>query len=145
MLPLLLLLVLFTFPQPTKVSQTKIAVTQVEERFNTALLNKDDVAFAELLAEDLVHIGFEGQSAGKAEYMSFFKHGSWQYKKYEPSSVAVKELGNSAVVTGRVDRTILIGGNETSGAFAFTHVWTKSGNRWRLTSSQLTTISTPTS
>jgi hypothetical protein len=72
------------------------------------------------LADDLVHIGFEGQTAGKADYMTFFKQGSWQYKKYEPTNVVMKELGNRAVVTGRVDRTIVIDGKEISGAFAFT-------------------------
>ena len=116
------------------------SVKQLEQQFNTALLKKDDVGFASLLADDIVHIGFEGKSAGKAEYMVFFKVGAWQYKKYEPSKVSIKLLGSAAVVTGRVDRTIVIENKETSGAFAFTHVWSKSGNRWLLTSSQLTTI-----
>jgi len=92
------------------------------------------------LADDIVHIGFEGKSAGKAEYMVFFKVGSWQYKKYEPTRVSIKLLGSAAVVTGRVDRTIVIEDKEISGGFAFTHVWSKSGSRWLLTSSQLTTI-----
>ena len=146
MLPLLVFLILVSFPQRTiSVSQTRSAVTQIEARFTTALIKKEEATFAELLANDLVHIGFEGQTAGKAEYMSFFKQGSWQYKKYEPTNLVVKDLGNTSVVTGRVDRTIVIEGKEISGAFAFTHVWTKTGNRWQLTSSQLTTIPTPTS
>ena len=116
-------------------------VKQLEQQFTTALLKKDDVTFSSLLADDIVHIGFEGKNAGKAEYMVFFKVGAWQYKKYEPSKVSIKLLGSAAVVTGRVDRTIVIEDKETSGAFAFTHVWFKSGNRWLLTSSQLTTIS----
>src|SRR5215204_1588956 len=84
------------------------SVKQLEQQFTTALVKKDDVAFAALLADDIVHIGFEGKTAGKAEYMVFFKVGAWQYKKYEPSKVSIKLLGSAAVVTGRVDRTIAI-------------------------------------
>ena len=116
------------------------SITQIEQRFNEALMKRDAAEFDLLLANDLVHINFEGQSAGKAEYMAFFRQGAWQYKKYEPSNVKVKMLGNLAVVTGRVDRVIVVNNRETTGAFAFTHVWSRIDNRWQLTSSQLTTI-----
>ncbi len=116
---------------------------EVERRFNAALLKKDDVVITELLADDLVHISFEGQAAGKTEYLAFFKQDVWRYLKYEPTNVAVKILGNVAVVTGRVDRTIVINNKETTGAFAYTNVWSRAGDRWRLTSSQRTTIPNP--
>jgi ketosteroid isomerase-like protein len=116
------------------------AVKHIEQRFTTTLLKKDADAFANLLSPDIVHIGFEGKRAGRAEYLTFFKVESWQYKKYEPSNVAIKLIGNVAIVTGRVDRTIVINSEETSGAFAFTHVWWKGGSQWTLTSSQLTNI-----
>ena len=57
--------------------------------------------------------------------MVFFKVGAWQFKKYEPTRVSIKLLGSAAVVTGRVDRTIVIEDKEISGGFAFTHVWSK--------------------
>lgn len=119
---------------------TEIAIREFEQRFTAALLKKDGIALSELLADDVVHIGFDGQIANKTEYMAFFKGGVWQYRKYEPANVAVKVLGNVAVVTGRVNRTIVINSQETTGAFAFTHVWLQTGNRWRLTSSQVSTI-----
>ena len=121
-------------------AQTTTPITAIEQRFTEALMKKDAVAFDELLAADLVHIGFEGQIADKAQYMSFFKQGSWRYLKYEPADVRSKVLGNVAVVTGRVNRTIVIDNTETTGSFAFTHVWSRTGNRWRLTSSHVTTI-----
>lgn len=139
-------LVLLSFLQGTSTAATETTektVRQVEQRFTAALLKKDDVTFGELLADDLLHISFDGQVAGKTEYMAFFKEGAWQYRKYEPSNITVKVLGNVAVVTGRVDRAIVINSQETTGAFAFTHVWVRAGNRWRLTSSQVTTVPTP--
>ena len=66
-------------------ADSKQTVTEIEKRFNSALLQKDAVALDEFLADDIVHIGFEGQLAGKAEYMAFFKRDIWQYRKYEPT------------------------------------------------------------
>jgi ketosteroid isomerase-like protein len=106
-------------------ADSKQTVMEIEKRFNSALLKKDDVALDEFLADDIVHIGFEGQFAGKAEYMAFFKRDIWQYRKYEPSNETVKVFGNVAVVTGRVDRTIVINNVVTTGGFAFTHVWAR--------------------
>jgi len=123
-------------PPPASVE----SVLQVEQRFTAALMQRDDAEFGKLLADDLVHISFEGQSAGKTEYMAFFKQGAWRYTKYEPSDVKVKVLGPTSVVTGRVNRTIIVNNKETSGAFAFTHVWSRIGDQWRLTSSQVTTV-----
>ena len=136
-------LILLSFLQGTSTTAsvaTEHTVREVEQRFTAGLLKKDAVAVDELLADDLLHISFDGQVANKAEYMAFFKEGPWQYRKYEPTNVAVKVLGNVAVVTGRVNRTIVINNNETTGAFAFTHVWSRTENRWRLTSSQVKAI-----
>ena len=115
----------------------------LEKRFATALLERDGTAVDGLLAEDLVHIGFEGQIARKAEYMSFFNQGDWRYAKYSTSDLSVKTFPDSAVVTGRVDRIIRVGGKETTGEFAFTHVWARSGDRWRISSSHVTTVARP--
>ena len=136
-------LVLLSFLQGNSTAATETTektVREVEQRFTEALLKKDAVAVDELLADDLVHISFEGQVAKKAEYLAFFREGPWQYRKYEPSAMAIKVLGNVAVVTGRVNRTIVINNNETTGTFAFTHVWSRVADRWRLTSSQVTTV-----
>ena len=130
---------------PTTSTDTAEAVKRLEERFTVALLKRDDAEFDQLLADDLIHIGFEGQIANKTEYMAFFKQGSWKYTKYEPSNVAVKLIGSVAVVTGRVQRTIFVNNKETIGAFAFTHVWSQAGDRWRLASSHVTSVPNPSS
>ena len=135
-------LILLSFLQGVP-SDSKQTVIEIEKRFNAALLKKDAVALDEFLGDDLVHIGFEGQIVGKGEYMDFFKRDIWQYRKYEPSNETVKVVGDMAVVTGRVDRTIVINNVVTTGGFAFTHVWSRTGDRWRMTSSHVTGIPDP--
>ena len=139
-LSVVLLLLSFFQPAPVSTQVTAGAVTEVEQRFAAALLKKDVVTVGDFLADDIVHIGFEGQFAGKTEYMAFFKQDIWHYRKYEPSNLTIKVFGNVAVVTGRVDRAIVINNKETVGGFAFSHVWLREENRWRMTASQVTTI-----
>ena len=136
----LILLSAWQGTQTASSSANANVVTQLEQRFTTALLKKDAVELDKLLADDLVHIGFEGQIAGKTEYMTFFKQGVWQYQKYEPTNVGIKTLGKVAVVTGVVNRKIVINNVETTGSFAFTHVWSVSAGNWRLISSQVTSV-----
>ncbi|HEX5717005.1 MAG TPA: nuclear transport factor 2 family protein [Thermoanaerobaculia bacterium] len=115
----------------------------LERRFAAAVLDRDGATVDSLLAEDLIHIGFEGQIARKVEYMSFFNDGDWRYSRYATSDLSVKVFPDSAIVTGLADRSIRVGTKETTGAFAFTHVWARAGDRWRITSSHVTTVGRP--
>jgi hypothetical protein len=115
-------------------------VRALEERWARALRERNEVAFGKLLAEDLRHVGFEGQIVGKREYMAFFKTGDWKYSEYSLVTPQVTIEACAAVVTGRVQRRIVVGGKETAGAFAFTHVWAKRGGQWQVIASQVTAL-----
>lgn len=119
---------------------SKVQILELEKEFTAALLARDEKAVGNLLDDDLIHIGFEGQIVGKTEYMTFFKMGDWRYSKYAPEGMVVKILEEGAVATGRVQRVIVVNGKETTGSFAFTHVWRKANGAWRLTSSHVTSI-----
>ena len=144
MLQLAVLLAAFVSVNPTPTTPSgHDEILALERRFTDSLLRRDHVLHDALLADDIVHIGFEGQIAAKPEYMAFFRQGDWRYTRYSTSNVAVKRLGSTAVVTGRADRAIFVNGRETVGAFVFTHVWTRYRDVWRLTSSQLTNVPPP--
>ena len=110
----------------------------LEEQWAHALRERDEAAFGKLLAEDLRHVGFEGQIVGKRDYMAFFSAGDWRYSEYSIVDPNVMSEGCAAVVTGRVQRRIVVSGKETAGVFAFTHVWAKRGGEWRVIASQVT-------
>jgi ketosteroid isomerase-like protein len=115
-------------------------VLALEEQWAGALRERDEVAFEKLLAEDLRHVGFEGQIVGKREYMAFFNTGDWRYSEYSLVAPQVTMEACAAVVTGRVQRRIVVSGKETAGAFAFTHVWAKRGGEWQVIASQVTAL-----
>jgi ketosteroid isomerase-like protein len=135
-----IILLVGLFQSPSTTHPTSKTVLEVDQRFNAAIVRKDEAEVSSMLADDLLYISFDGQMATKSEFMTFFKNGVWRYVKYEPSKVTVKVFNDVAVITGRVDRVIVIEDEETRGAFAFTRVWVRSGDRWRLTSSQVSNI-----
>ena len=113
-------------------------ILALEEQWAGALRQRNEAAFGKLLAEDLRHVGFEGQIVGKREYMAFFSTGDWRYTEYSLVGPQVTVEGCAAVVTGRVQRRIVVNGKETAGAFAFTHVWARRDGAWRVIASQVT-------
>jgi ketosteroid isomerase-like protein len=115
-------------------------VLALEERWAGALRERNEAAFGKLLAEDLRHVGFEGQIVGKREYMAFFGAGDWKYIEYSLLAPQVTVEGCAAVVTGRVQRRIVVNGKETAGAFVFTHVWARRNGEWRVIASQVTAM-----
>ena len=116
------------------------AILAMEERYKAGLLEPDEETFRDLLADDLIHIGSEGEIVDKAQYMDLFTRGKWWYKKYKPVGVRVRMYGTVGVVTGRVDRLMQANGKEIGGAFVFTHVWHSSNGAWRIASSHVTTV-----
>jgi hypothetical protein len=116
------------------------AILAMEERYKAGLLAHDEETFRELLADDLIHIGSEGEIVDKAQYMDFFTRGEWWYKKYKPVGVRVRTYGSVAVVTGRVDRILQANDEEIAGALTFTHVWRYSDAAWRVWSSHVATV-----
>ena len=115
-------------------------VLALEEQWAGALREHDEVAFGKLLADDLRHVGFEGQIVGKRQYMAFFNTGDWKYAEYSLVAPQVTIEACAAVVTGRVQRRIVVSGKETAGAFAFTHVWAKRAGQWQVIASQVTAL-----
>ena len=113
-------------------------ILALEQRWADLLLELNPEAFGKLLAEDLRHVGFEGQIVGKLEYMAFFKAGDWKYSEYSIVGPQVTVEGCTAVVTGRVQRKIVVSGKATAGQFSFTHVWARRGGEWRVIASQVT-------
>ncbi|HET9250486.1 MAG TPA: nuclear transport factor 2 family protein [Candidatus Eisenbacteria bacterium] len=123
---------------PPPQSPQAAAILALEERFKTGFLTRDEKVILGLMADDFIHIGLEGEIVDKTVYMKFFKRGKWRYEKYEPWDVKVRTYGSAAIVTGRVERLLVVEDRRDMGAFAFTHVWHHSNGAWRLVSSHVT-------
>lgn len=124
-------------------SQTDAETTLIdlEQQRCRAMMNGDTESLRELLHRDLIHVHAKGQIDG---FDTYFSTGGFNvhYKRVERSELAVRVMGDSALMTGR---QILVGVRK-NGTGTVTidsrvmQVWVKEGDRWQ----QLAFQTTPT-
>ena len=113
----------------------------LEQQRCNAMMNGDTERLRELLHRDLTHVHAKGQVDG---FDSYFSTGGFNvhYQRVERSELAVRVMGNGALMTGRQ----LLVGVRKNGTGTVTidsrvmQVWVKEGERWR----QLAFQTTPT-
>ena len=126
-----------TLSQP----DAETTLIDLEQQRCRAMMNGDTKRLRELLHPDLIHVHAKGQIDG---FDTYFSTGGFNvhYKRVERSELAVRVMGDSALMTGR---QILVGVRK-NGTGTVTidsrvmQVWVKEGDRWQ----QLAFQTTPT-
>ena len=109
---------------------------QMERDWGQAAAKNDTAAVDKFVADDWVGIDFEGKSITKAEGMADMKSGASTTQSYEIGPMKVRELGNTAVVTGSDTEKSTYKGKDSSGKYVWTDVWVMRDGRWQAVASQ---------
>lgn len=113
----------------------------LEQSFNDALLHADWKTVERIHADDLVFTNADGSVTNKSDEVGSIKSGDMKFESIEMSDVKVQDLGNGAVVTGKVVERVRYKTADLSGTYRFTDVWAKRNGRWLLVTGQETKIS----
>ena len=70
----------------------------------------------------------------KADVLRFARSGRMKFLHYQTSNVRIRLYDNAAVVTGRLQRTRSMNGQEISDDWAFTKTYVRQAGRWRVVS-----------
>jgi uncharacterized protein (TIGR02246 family) len=108
--------------------------TRLEDVWNRAHRNADAEALAALWAEDLEVVVPRMPPMSKAEALAFARTGRMRFERYETSQIKLRTYGDTAVVTGRLQRTRTVAGKETTDDWRFTKVYTRQNGAWRVVS-----------
>ncbi len=112
----------------------ELTLTEREQQRRDALIADDMMTFAELLADDLVHVHTTGIVHGKADLL---KHaGSFlQFINVERGELKIQPLGsNAAVMTGTMTNTVKrrdLDERVTVQAFV-TQIWVRAESDWKI-------------
>jgi ketosteroid isomerase-like protein len=109
---------------------------QMERDWGQAVAKNDTATVDKFMADDWVGIDFEGKSITKAEAMADMKSGASTTQSYEIGPMKVRELGNTAVVTGSDTEKSTYKGKDSSGKYVWTDVWVMRDGRWQAVASQ---------
>ena len=128
------LLVALTLAQAAQ-SADVAAVTQLETTWNEAHRNGDAAALQQLFADDMVVVVPGMKPLSKADSLAVMATGRMTFERYESSDVAVRVYGDTAVATGRIQRTrAMPDGVKREDDWRFTKVYLRSGGVWRVIS-----------
>lgn len=109
-----------------------------EQVFNQALIHGDWKTVETLMGEDLVFTDADGAVSGKSDQIGEIKSGYLRLDSIEMSEVKVQDLGNVAVVIGKLAEKGRYKDTVISDIYRFTDVWAKRNRKWMLVAGQET-------
>ena len=108
-------------------------LSRLEQVWNDAHLRGDAEALDRLWADDLV-VAVPGMPAmSKADSLAVWRSGRMKFERYQTSDVLIRLDGDSAVVTGRVQRTRLVNGRSVEDDWRFAKTYARRTGRWQAT------------
>ena len=106
----------------------------LETVWNAAHRTGDADALDRLWASDL-EVDVPGMAPmTKAEVLAFARTGRMRFERYETSQIKVRTYGDTAVVTGRLQRTRSVDNRQRADDWRFTKVYTRQAGTWRVVS-----------
>lgn len=108
----------------------------LEQKFNEALLRSDWKAVEQLYSDDVTFTNSDGSVSHKSDTIDEIKSGNTKFDSIEISDVKVQELGDVAVVTGKLFERGHYKTTDLTGTYRFTNVWAKHDGRWKLVAGQ---------
>ena len=105
---------------------------RLETTWNQAHMNGDAAALAALWSDDLEVAVPKMPVMGKQDVVAFAKSGRMKFQRYETSDLKVRIYGNAAVVTGKLQRTRTINGQQQDDNWRFTKMYVRQGGQWRV-------------
>ena len=112
----------------------KQELERLEKVWNEAHEHGDADVLQSLWADDLEVDVPKMPVMSKTEVMAFARSGRMKFLHYATSDIKIRVYGDAAVVTGRLQRTRTLNGQELSDDWRFTKVYIRHAQAWRVVS-----------
>lgn len=107
---------------------------RLETVWNEAHEHGDADALEKLWADDMEVAVPKMPVMTKADALKFARSGRMKFLSYRTSDIRVRVYDNAAVVTGRLQRTRSMNGQEISDDWRFTKTYVRETGQWRVVS-----------
>jgi hypothetical protein len=109
-------------------------LARLETVWNEAHERGDSDVLNALWADDLEVAVPKMPVMTKDEVLAFARTGRMKFQRYATSDLRIRVYGDAAVVTGRLQRTRTLNGNEVSDDWRFTKTYVRAAGKWRVVS-----------
>jgi ketosteroid isomerase-like protein len=128
------LAVVLMFAQSTPSNADRAELQRLERVWNEAHIRSDSEILSRLWADDLEVAVPKMPVMKKGELIKFVDSGRMKFQRYETSDLNFRTYGQSAVVTGRLQRKREINGRTVEDDWRFTKVYQRTDDGWRVVS-----------
>jgi len=122
------------FAQNTPSTADGDELRRLERVWNEAHIRGDSETLSRLWADDLEVAVPKMPVMRKEELIKFIDSGRMRFERYETSELNFRIYGQSAVVTGRLQRKREINGRALEDDWRFTKVYQRAADGWRVVS-----------
>lgn len=132
---MLTILLAFLFAATPHADAAQQQIVALEAAWNEAHVKGDAAALDALFSPDIVVVVPRMAPMSKRDALSVWRSGTMRFAKYATSDVAIRVLNNdTAIVTGRLQRTTEFNGREHADDWLFTKVYVRDGGKWTVVS-----------
>ncbi len=114
------------------------ALPQALDQFNEAFAEGDPEVLGMFITEDYVHTNGTSKAIGRAAWLGYLARryddlqaGRLEILSYEMDEVEIVDLGETAIVTGRVRVSSRTEAGVQNNTYRVTHLWVKDAGRWK--------------
>lgn len=101
----------------------------------------DVAALDDLIADDLLFTGPDGNLYRKADDMALHREGAIRFTLLEPDELTLRVLNPTTVIVAvRVHLAASFRGHPSEGIFRYTRVWTLNGGRWQIVAGHVSEV-----
>ena len=105
---------------------------RLEKVWNEAHEHGDAEALNALWADDMEIAVPKMPVMSKADALGFARSGRMKFLRYQTSDIHIRVYGDAAVVTGRLQRTRSMNGQEMADDWRFTKTYVRQAGQWRV-------------
>ncbi len=125
------------------VGDTDQEIVSLEARIRTAQLSADTTALDQLISENLLFTGPDGQLGTKAQDIEAYQSGTVKFLAHVPQELRIRRVGtNVAISSLRAQLTVNVAGNISHGMYRYTRVWAcEDDTIWRVVGGHVSVVS----
>src|SRR5512133_1110579 len=109
-------------------------IVVLEARIRAAQLSADVTALDDLISDDLLFTGPDGQLGTKAQDIEAYRSSTVKFMAYVPEELRIRRVGADVAISSlRAQLTVDVAGNLSRCTYRYTRVWAREeGRTWRV-------------
>jgi hypothetical protein len=123
---------LTAFANRSRQSDDAAELSRLESVWNDAYTHGNVEPLEQLLADDLIVTMTDMAVMNKAQSIGLLRSGHLKFPRYETSDIRIRVYNDAAIVTGRLQRTRTVNGNNVDDDWRFTKVYVRRSGRWQV-------------